>query len=437
MARDYHYDYAYKTVPRRPSAGRRKKKIRSRLAMIALMGAAAFVLGFVAFWYLGSWIVGGRGPDGQAAAQGAAALAVPLSADDEVEPLVDLLAFRDLAYVPVKAFHVTSRRASDTASMGRIIALADRTEINGIVVAVKDDRGYVAYDSKCALALRYGTVKNIIGDIDSLLTTMSEHGVVPIARIVAFKDSVLVAQRPDLAVQSSEGGVWRDFKGQAYLNPYNHEVWEYVVQVAEEAARRGFREIQFDYVRFPGDGDLSKAKYPGQYCAKEDAIAGFLAFARPRLEALGVWMSIDSFGITVQSSSDGGIGQQLEKMCRNVDIYCPMIYPSGYALGSYGVDYPAAQPDLIVTRAMTDATGRLAGTGAKGRPYLQVFDDYNGRHIKYTAELIRAQIDAVEALGFNEWILWGAYPENGLVPELSAFATETTVPGVTTTGGVQ
>ena len=98
-----------------------------------------------------------------------------------------------------------------------------------------------------------------------------------------------------------------------------------------------FREIQFDYVRFPDGGDLSKAKYPGQYCAKEDAIAGFLAFARPRLEALGVWMSCDTFGITVQSSTDGGIGQKLEKICRNVDVYCPMIYPSLYDLGSYGV----------------------------------------------------------------------------------------------------
>lgn len=436
MARDYHYEYASRSVPRRPPARRRKKKkVRSRLAVIAFMGVAAFVLGFVAFWYVGSWIVGGRGPDGQAG-QGAVALAVP-SADDEIEPLVDLLAFRDLAYVPVKAFHVTSRKASDTASMGRIIALADRTEVNAIVVAVKDDRGYVAYDSKCALALRYGTVKNIIGDIDTLLATMSEHGIMPIARIVAFKDSVLVAQRPDLAVQSSDGGLWRDFRGQAYLNPYNHEVWEYVLQVAEEAARRGFREIQFDYVRFPDGGDLSKAKYPGQYCAKEDAIAGFLAFARPRLEALGVWMSCDTFGITVQSSTDGGIGQKLEKICRNVDVYCPMIYPSLYDLGSYGVEYPAAHPDVIVTRAMTDAAARLAGTGAKGRPYLQVFDDYNARHVKYTAELIRAQIDAVEALGFNEWILWGAYPEAGLVPEASTFVTETTVPGVTTTAGAQ
>jgi hypothetical protein len=124
-------------------------------------------------------------------------------------------------------------------------------------------------------------------------------------------------------------------------------------------------------------------------------------------------------------------------MCRNVDIYCPMIYPSLYDLGSYGVEYPAAHPDVMVTRAMTDAAARLAGTGAKGRPYLQVFDDYNARRVKYTAELIRSQIDAVEALGFDEWILWGAYPENGLVPELSAFATGTSVPGVTTTAGVQ
>jgi hypothetical protein len=438
MAQEYYSNYQNRNPQRRPTRRRRKRNTGVRLALIAFLGMAAFAGGFFAMWFLGSWIVGGRGSGGQSASRdGSAALLVPVREDYEIEPLVDLLAFRDLAYVPVRAFHVTSAKASDTASMGRIIALVDRTEINAIVMAVKDDRGYVAYDSKCALALKYGTVKNIIGDIDSLLATMAAHGIMPIARVVCFKDSVLVKQRPDLGVQSSDGGLWADYKGQNYLNPYNHEVWEYVVQVAEDVARRGFREIQFDYVRFPDGGDLNKAVYPGQYCSKEDAVAGFLAYARPRLEALGVWVSCDTFGLTVASSGDGGIGQQLEKMCQNVDIYCPMIYPSLYSMGSYGVEYPAADPVAIVTSAMSDAATRLAGTGAKGRPYVQVFNDYNARQIEYTDELIQSEIRAIEALGFDEWILWGGYPEGALRGETSPFTTETAAPAVTTTVGGQ
>jgi hypothetical protein len=326
--------------------------------------------------------------------------------------LVNLLDFRDLAYVPVKGVAVMPNRTTDYYD--RVIAAIDRTEINSLVITLKDDLGRVAFNTEMPLAMKYGTINynRAIGmaDLDGLLAKLAEHNIMPIARLVCFKDNALARKRPEMAVQSADGGIFVDGEDQAWLYPYNHDAWEYLVQVAEECARRGFREIQFDYVRFPTAG-TSKAVYPGQYCAKEDAIAGFLAYARPRLEALGVWVSADCFGWVVGRTDDVGMGQKLEKLCQNVDILCPMVYPSLYGAWSYGVEKPEEKPYDIVYAALTDAARRLLGTGAKGRPYLLAA---NGKYVDSTAEWVKAQIQAAEDLGFDEWMLWGGYIEEAL-----------------------
>jgi hypothetical protein len=442
MAQKHHYDLAERSARRRPSRRRRKKNVAARLVMIVLMGSAAFAGGFVAMWTLGGWIVGGRG-DGGGLGDGAAALMLPVRADYEVEPLVDLLAFRDLAYVPVKGVHVYANRAGssavdDTTYLDRIIDAIDWSELNALVITVKADNGWVAYDARSALAEKYGTIAPTKGirDLDALLQRLADHDIIPIARITCFKDNILTNKRPDMAVQTPDGRVWVDSQGYSFLNPYNHEVWEYVTQIAEDVASRGFREIQLDYVRFP-DAGIGSATYPGQYCAKEDAIAGFLAYARSRLEPLGVWLSADVFGMVVYREDDVGIGQKLEKMCENVDIICPMVYPSSYTPGMYGLEYPAAQPYELVYAALSDAKRRLVGTGAKGRPYLQASDDYMGRRLKYDAEMLLAQVRAAEELGFNEWIYWGGYRLDALQPAEGGGVTATTIPTTTTTGSQQ
>jgi hypothetical protein len=334
--------------------------------------------------------------------------------DYTVSPLVDLRAFRDLSYVPVKGIYMTSYGASSTEKLNKMIALADNTEINAFVIDVKDDMGYVTYKADVALAQSEGLIDVRIRDIDALVAKLREHNIIPIARVVCFKDTNLAKKRPDLAVKWKDGSTWTDFKGLSFVNPYNHEVWEYLVQVAEDAARHGFREIQFDYVRFPSDGKISDAVYPGQNSSKEDAIAAFLAFARPRLEKLGVWVSADVFGLTVHVQNDMGIGQQIEKISENVDIVCPMVYPSHYEDGSYGIESPNKSPYETVAHAMADTKARLAGTGAMGRPWLQ---DFSLRGVTYGINEVKAQIKAAEEQGFNEWILWNAavnYTEGAL-----------------------
>ncbi len=390
------------------------------MAFIALMGAAVFAGGFILLWSLGSWVVGGGGfPGGRSETTATAAVVVPVQTDYSVEPLVNPRVFRDLSYVPVKGVYMTSYAAASPDKLGSMIGLADRTEINAFVIDVKDDIGLVTYKADVPMAEELKLIEPRIKDVDALIATLREHGITPIARLVCFKDTTLATERPDLAVKSEKGGSWEDYKGLNYTNPYSHEVWEYLVQVAEDAVGHGFREVQFDYVRFPSDGPISEAVYPGEYCSKEDAIAGFLAYARQRLEKLGAWVSADVFGLTVHVNDDMGIGQRIEKISQNVDIVCPMVYPSHYEAGSYGIDNPNASPGETITAAMEDTTERLAGTGAMGRPWLQ---DFSLRGVTYGVAEVKAQIKAAEEQGFNEWILWDPslkYMEGALRPQES------------------
>jgi hypothetical protein len=391
--------------------------ILSSLGLVLLAG-----LGVLA-WYVVGFVTTSDGSEGATQATNADTTPTLLVQDDyEVEPLVDLIAFRDSAYEPVRAVHVYSTKAADKASMGRIMDIIDRSELNAMVVAVKDDYGRIAYDSLAPMALETKTVKPIIwgGDLNALVATFIERNIIPIARVVCFKDSYLTAARPELAIQNKETGEpWTDRNGDRYLNPYNQENWEYIVQVAEDVASRGFREIQFDYVRFPAgaDGDLTKTDYPGKWGSKEQAIAGFLAYARPRLEPLGVWVSADVFGYVADRTGDLGIVQNLEKMCENLDLICPMVYPTLYEFGAYGIEYPPAEPYKLVKNALAKTPDRMEGTGAKCRPWLQAYDDYYSRKIEYTPELIREEIKAAADLGFNEYLLWGGYPELGFEGE--------------------
>ncbi len=383
---------------------RRRRGAKGKVAFIGLATAVCFAAGFILLWSLGSVIVGGKGFPWTAPASAAISpVALQAQVDHGLEPLVDLRAFRDLSYVPVKGIYVSSYHAGKPELLAKMLDVADQTEINAFVVDVKDDLGKVVYNSDVSMAKSLGLVEARISDVDGLIATLREHDVTPIARLVCFQDSGLAHARPELAIQSSKGGLWKDYKGRSYINPYNHEVWEYLVQVAEDAARHGFREIQFDYVRFPADGPVAEAIYPGEYTTKADAIAGFLAYARERLEPLGVWVSADVFGVILAVKNDQGIGQIAEQIGQNVDIMCPMIYPSHYQVGSYNLDSPNAKPYELITAALKDAGTRLTGTGAMVRPWLQ---DFSLGGVTYGVAEVKAQIKAAEEQGYTEWMLW-------------------------------
>ncbi len=321
---------------------------------------------------------------------------------------------------PVRGVYLTPWNAADPEKLEEILGLIDRTELNAIVLDVKDDSGRITFPATERVAASAGAVRPFIHDIKSFTADLHARGVYLIARMVTFKDPIVAPAYPDMAAADVNGGIWRDYNGVPWLNPYSRDSWEYVVRIAEAAADAGFDEIQFDYVRFPTDGKLSNLRYPGKdNRAEQDVIAGFLAFARERLAAKGVPISADVFGLVTSAWDDMGIGQHLEEIAASVDFVSPMLYPSHYEKGNLGVANPNAMPYETVYRSLEDARDRIAEAGLSGktsvRPWLQDFSwGYD-----YGPDEVRAQIQAAYDAGYDGWLLWNAanvYTEAALKP---------------------
>lgn len=325
----------------------------------------------------------------------------------------------------VKGIHVTSWVAGDPALFPGIIRLIDDTELNTIVVDLKEADGRIVFDVDIPLARSVGAIERRIRNLDSIIEECKRHNIYKIARIVLFKDTYLAERRPDLAIKSrSTGAVWRDYKGEAFTSPYLEEVQDYNLRLAEDAARRGFDEVQFDYVRFPSDGPLTDILYPDGH-NEEKAIAtitDFVKRAKGRLAPYDVRLSVDVFGLTTLSD-EVGIGQNFKQLIEAADYISPMVYPSHYYKGSYGYGNPNSAPYEIVKAALRDAIKKsLDGTQSpdiikgKIRPWLQ---DFDLGQPPYGPEEVRAQIKAAEEHGIKEWLLWNPgvrYTKEALLP---------------------
>ncbi|MEW5784439.1 MAG: putative glycoside hydrolase [Bacillota bacterium] len=287
----------------------------------------------------------------------------------------------------------------------QLVELIDNTELNAVVIDLKDDRGRLTYSrTRVPWANSAGAPDQYIDHPVELIARLSENGIYPIARIVAFKDALMAEHRPDLAALNSRGEPWR-YGADSWLDPYNKHVWKYVVALAREAAELGFREIQFDYVRFPSDGNLNDIYYPASDGSPyHEVIPAFLRYARASLAEYDVELSADIFGLVTYDPGDQGIGQHLESIAATVDLVCPMIYPSHYGAGNLGLENPDAAPYDTVYRSLQVAVNRLeqAGLETTIRPWLQAFTI---NHL-YGAAEVRAQIQAAEDLGIHEFLLW-------------------------------
>ncbi len=308
----------------------------------------------------------------------------------------------------VKALYVPGFVAEGEGLDG-ILRLVEETEINALVVDVKD-AGVTTYPSEVPLAQEIGATSERIPDLAAFVRGLKEKGVYPIARLAVFQDDVLPHARPDLAaLDATTGEPWLTYQGAAWVNPYREEAQRYNVEIAKEAAEAGFEEVQFDYVRFPSDGEMINLAY-GEETAptQEDAIAGFLEYARGELEPMGVDVSADVFGL-VGMNDYVGIGQVVSKMAPHLDVLCPMVYPSHYPAGAYGYDNPDAYPYEIVDLAMADfgTKARAVNPEIEIRPWLQDFDYISA----YEPADVEAQIEASQDAGLRGWILWNAAAE--------------------------
>lgn len=314
----------------------------------------------------------------------------------------------------VKGLYLSYHGVGDRTIRGRVFDLLDRTELNTVVIDVKGDEGYLPYESRVPLAREIGATGRVrVDDFDGLLARLKAKGFYLIARIVVFKDNLLARHRPDWAVtDTGTGALWLDAERLAWLDPFEEEAWPYAIAIASEAARKGFDEIQFDYLRFPTEGHLAAARYgrPNTQASRGRAVAGFLDHARAALRPTGALLAIDVFGYTAFNFDDTGIGQHVETLAPLVDVLCPMAYPSSYHLGIPGYRNPVAHPYEIVFETVRRLRERTAAARVQVRPWIQNFRDYAFDRRPFEAAEVQAQMRAARDAGATGWMLWN--PQN-------------------------
>ncbi|HEX8243926.1 MAG TPA: putative glycoside hydrolase [Longimicrobium sp.] len=340
---------------------------------------------------------------GEAHAQGTAAPRRAAARPDDPAPPV------------IRGIYVSAYAAGDPVQRAKLLALTDATELNTWVVDVKDEDG-VRYRSALPLAVEATHVRSIpIRDLRGLADTLRAHGIHAIARVVVFKDPRLSRARPDWSIRQPNGALWKDKVGNTWVNPWDRRVWEYDISIAEEAARAGFHEIQFDYVRFPeAYRSLPQQVFPTAVGKKADAITGFLTEAAARLHPLGALVTADVFGLTMNDPLDVGIGQQWERVSSTVDHVLPMVYPSHYFPTHLpGIRRPNRMPYETVFTSVGEGVirnRRLEQAGVRPArivPWLQAFTaTWNDRGFRYGPAQVRAQTQALYDLGLEDWIFW-------------------------------
>ncbi|HVL40473.1 MAG TPA: putative glycoside hydrolase [Fimbriimonadaceae bacterium] len=307
----------------------------------------------------------------------------------------------------VRGIYLTAWSAGSKRKMEKVYQMLKETELNAVVIDIRDS-GNMYWKTGIKLADESGATQNAVAKPDELYEALLKNEVYPIARISCFRDVWVPKKHVARAVQFADGRPWKDRSGHTWLDPYQKVNWEYIAEVVDFALDQGFPEIQLDYVRFPSEGKVStmvfpgKKDYPDPNAKPEDVIAAFADFIRERVHKRGAVISADIFGIISSGTADQGIGQELEKISAPFDLICPMVYPSHFARGEYGIANPNASPYEIVLKSLRDYSRRLPGKPV--RPWLQDFS----LGVKYGVKEVQAQIKAAKELGYNEYLLWNA-----------------------------
>jgi hypothetical protein len=304
-----------------------------------------------------------------------------------------------------------NRWAAIGRKMGQLIDVAKTTEVNALVIDVKDDRGFVLYPSRVKLAREIGADTNRAmspAKLRAILDTMRAHDIYPIGRIVVAKDPLLASAHTEWAIKrKTDMQPWLDKNGKPWLDPHNREIWKYAGDLAREAYDLGFSEVQFDYVRFPDDDRLIRAAaYPlANGRIRAQVIREQLGYLRSLLRPFGIRMTIDVFGLTATDTTDMGVGQKWEMFVDQADVILPMVYPSHFAPFTYKAENPNAHPYATIDHALKDIKRRSAMVKNPGR-VIPWYQDFTLGPPHYYAEQIRAQKQAGYENGFPSWILW-------------------------------
>lgn len=316
----------------------------------------------------------------------------------------------------VKALYVSAWVAGSAKYINPLVDLIDKTELNAIVIDIKDSTGRVSFHTDNYILEQLGSSENRISDIKSLIDRLHKKNIYVIGRISVFQDPYLTKLKSEWAItKKSDGGIWKDRKGLSFLDPTKKEVHDYIITLAKESYNVGFDEINFDYIRYPSDGNISDINYRlTEGKTRADNIESFFKYLSEELKKENIVISADLFGLTTEGKDDMGIGQVWERALPYFDYLCPMVYPSHYPSGYMGYKNPALFPYEVVDKALASAVVKnntASQNIAKIRPWLQDFD----LGATYTKDLIRAQIRAVYDNKLGSWMLWD--PANKYTPD--------------------
>ena len=310
---------------------------------------------------------------------------------------------------PLKAIYISSYVAGTPSWRDKLINWIDNSELNAVVIDIKDATGQISFRVNDPTLKSYGVDTDRIADIDSLINTLHQKNIYVIGRVSTFQDPFMVKSHPDLAVKrKSDGGIWRDRNGISWIDAGAKANWDYLVLIGKEAYSRGFDEINYDYIRYPTDGNMTDIAYPfSEGKAKHEVINEFFTYVADNLKPTGAKISADLFGLTTVAQDDVGIGQVLSDALTHFDYVAPMVYPSHFYTGTDGFKNPAEHPYEIIKYSMSGGvTKALAASSSpdKLRPWLQAFD----LGAVYTPEMIQKEIQATNDVGLSSWMLWDA-----------------------------
>jgi hypothetical protein len=309
--------------------------------------------------------------------------------------------------IRIKALYLTFWGASNNSkTLKNILKIIEETEINAVVVDVKNEYGSTQFWTDFQEANSYGAHKNRTNrDIKHFIKMMKERGIYTIARIVTFKDEIQASNNPEYAIKKNDANqsIWRNHDNMAWVDPFDKRSHNYAIAIAQEAAKVGYDEINFDYIRFPAKKGLLLQKENTQQ-NRIKAIESFLAEAKRRLRKYGVFISVDTYGNICWAKDDNGIGQTVASLAKHADYLAPMLYPSGFSSGSFHFKYPSKHPYEVIYRSVKNIQDRVPSN--RVRPWLQHFKDYTRARKNYGHDEIQAQIKACDTLKTNGWMLW-------------------------------
>lgn len=305
----------------------------------------------------------------------------------------------------VKAIYMTSCIASAPSLRSKLVDLAVQTEINSLVIDIKDYSGTVSIPSDDKTIQTDAKVGCKDPDIKDFILSLHQKGIYVIGRITVFQDPYYSKSHPELAVKkASDGSVWKDYKGLSFIDVGAKPYWDYIIKIGKQAIALGFDELNFDYIRFPSDGNMKDISYSwAGDTEKKEALKLFFDYLRKGLGDDTV-ISADLFGMTATNTDDLNIGQYLEYALEYFDYVAPMVYPSHFPPTWHGYKNPADHPYEVVQYSMERAFERASTTPEKLRPWLQDFS----LGAVYTADMVREQIKAVYDVGLTSWMLWNA-----------------------------